>query len=374
MNAVFDPPGPSPVARRRSRFAMRGLRALLSCCAIALMLSSAMATPLWSTLVHSISIGMCCWLSIDVGRIPLARWQHRHAPPGSPEAQSQWPGWPLMTAAIVVGTVVGFSVGGAIAAQITGHAARGFIRGSIGQSIAVLIGALIPGLAITYYFYSRETIAAKEAAVQTAQRQAAERQLKLLESQLEPHMLFNTLANLRVMIGIDPPRAQAMLDRLIDFLRATLSGSRASQHPLAEEFARLDDYLALMKIRMGERLQTQFELPPELAATPVPSLLLQPLVENCIRHGLEPKVGGGRIAVGAAREGDTLVLRVRDSGTGLAGPALDGTRFGLVQVRERLAGLYGSNASLTLQDAGDAEGGTLAVVRLPLATAATGAP
>jgi len=374
MNAVFDPPGPSPVARRRSRFAMRGLRALLSCCAIALMLSSAMATPLWSTLVHSISIGMCCWLSIDVGRIPLARWQHRHAPPGSPEAQSQWPGWPLMTAAIVVGTVVGFSVGGAIAAQITGHAARGFIRGSIGQSIAVLIGALIPGLAITYYFYSRETIAAKEAAVQTAQRQAAERQLKLLESQLEPHMLFNTLANLRVMIGIDPQRAQAMLDRLIDFLRATLSGSRASQHPLAEEFARLDDYLALMKIRMGERLQTQFELPPELAATPVPSLLLQPLVENCIRHGLEPKVGGGRIAVGAAREGDTLVLRVRDSGTGLAGPALDGTRFGLVQVRERLAGLYGSNASLTLQDAGDAEGGTLAVVRLPLATAATGAP
>ena len=374
MNAVFDPPGPSPVARRRSRFAMRGLRALLSCCAIALMLSSAMATPLWSTLVHSISIGMCCWLSIDVGRIPLARWQHRHAPPGSPEAQSQWPGWPLMTAAIVVGTVVGFSVGGAIAAQITGHAARGFIRGSIGQSIAVLIGALIPGLAITYYFYSRETIAAKEAAVQTAQRQAAERQLKLLESQLEPHMLFNTLANLRVMIGIDPPRAQAMLDRLIDFLRATLSGSRASQHPLAEEFARLDDYLALMKIRMGERLQTQFELPPELAATPVPSLLLQPLVENCIRHGLEPKVGGGRIAVGAAREGDTLVLRVRDSGTGLAGPALDGTRFGLVQVRERLAGLYGSNASLTLQDAGDAEGGTLAVVRLPLATAATRAP
>jgi len=372
MNAVFDPPGPSPVARRRSRFAMRGLRALLSCCAIALMLSSAMATPLWSTLVHSISIGMCCWLSIDVGRIPLARWQHRHAPPGSPEAQSQWPGWPLMTAAIVVGTVVGFSVGGAIAAQITGHAARGFIRGSIGQSIAVLIGALIPGLAITYYFYSRETIAAKEAAVQTAQRQAAERQLKLLESQLEPHMLFNTLANLRVMIGIDPQRAQAMLDRLIDFLRATLSGSRASQHPLAEEFARLDDYLALMKIRMGERLQTQFELPPELAATPVPSLLLQPLVENCIRHGLEPKVGGGRIAVGAAREGDTLVLRVRDSGTGLAGPALDGTRFGLVQVRERLAGLYGSNASLTLQDAGDAEGGTLAVVRLPLAT--TGAP
>lgn len=372
MTAVFDPPGPNVVARRRSRFAVRGLRALLSCCAIALMLSSTMGTSLGSTLIESISIGMCCWLSIDVGRIPLARWQHRHAPPGSPEAQSQWPGWPLMIAVIVVGTVVGFSIGGAIAGQLTGHVPRGFIRSSIGQSVAVLIGALIPGLAITYYFYSRETIAAKEAAVQTAQRQAAEHQLKLLESQLEPHMLFNTLANLRVMIGIDPPRAQAMLDRLIDFLRATLSASRASQHALADEFARLDDYLALMKIRMGERLQTQFELPAELAAMPVPSLLLQPLVENCIRHGLEPQVGGGRIAIGAAREGNTLVLRVRDSGVGLSGPARDGTRFGLVQVRERLAGLYGSAASLTLQDAGDAEGGTLAIVRLPLPTSATG--
>jgi hypothetical protein len=372
MTAVVDPPGPSPVARQRARFAMRGLRALLACCAIALMLSSTMGTSLGSTLIQSISIGMCCWLSIDVGRIPLARWQHRHAPPGSPEAQSQWPGWPLMTAMIVVGTVFGFTIGGAIAGQITGQAPRGFIRGSIGQSVAVLIGALIPGLAMTYYFYSRETIAAKEAAVQTAQCQAAEHQLKLLESQLEPHMLFNTLANLRVMIGIDPPRAQAMLDRLIDFLRATLSASRASQHALADEFARLEDYLALMKIRMGERLQTQFELPAELAATPVPSLLLQPLVENCIRHGLEPQVSGGRIAVVAAREADTLVLRVRDTGVGLSGPARDGTRFGLVQVRERLAGLYGSAASLTLQDAGDAEGGTLAIVHLPLPMSATG--
>ena len=179
-------------------------------------------------------------------------------------------------------------------------------------------------------------------------------------------MLFNTLANLRVLIGIDPPRAQAMLDQLIAFLRATLSGSRAAQHPLRAEFARLGDYLALMQIRMGDRLQSHFDLPEDLAELPVPPLLLQPLVENCIKHGLEPNVAGGCIRVSAARQGDELVLQVRDTGAGLSDARdSDGTRFGLVQVRERLATLYGDRASLTLRNAGDADGGTLATIRLP---------
>ena len=209
-------------------------------------------------------------------------------------------------------------------------------------------------------------IAAKQAAIETAQRQAAEHQLKLLESQLEPHMLFNTLANLRVLIGVDPPRAQAMLDQLIAFLRATLGASRVSSHPLASEFARIDDYLALMRIRMGERLQTHFDLPDDLATLPVPPLLLQPLVENSIKHGLEPKVGGGRIDVSARHDGAQLELQVRDTGTGLSGTRSDGTQFGLLQVRERLATLYGTKASFELANAGGAEGGTLATLRPPL--------
>ena len=190
--------------------------------------------------------------------------------------------------------------------------------------------------------------------------------MKLLESQLEPHMLFNTLANLRVLIALDPPRAQAMLDQLIAFLRATLSASRVGRHALGAEFSRLADYLALMQVRMGARLQTRLDLPDALATAPVPPLLLQPLVENAIRHGLEPAVAGGRIEIGALRDGGMLVLRVRDTGVGLAAPAGEGTRFGLQQVRERLATLYGERASLTLEAAGDAEGGTLATVRLPL--------
>lgn len=131
------------------------------------------------------------------------------------------------------------------------------------------------------------------------QRHAQEARLKLLETQLEPHMLFNTLANLRALIAVDAERAQQMLDPVIAYLRATLHASRAATHPLQAEFDRLRDYLKLMAIRMGPRLAYALELPPALAAAPVPVLLLQPLVENSIKHGLEPKVQGGRITVRA---------------------------------------------------------------------------
>ncbi|MES1161940.1 MAG: histidine kinase, partial [Rhizobacter sp.] len=200
-----------------------------------------------------------------------------------------------------------------------------------------------------------------------ARKHADEARLKLLETQLEPHMLFNTLANLRALISVDPDRAQTMLDHMIAYLRATLDASRTTTHSPRAEFDRLQDYLELMSIRMGPRLKFDLQLPDELAQHPVPALLLQPLVENSIKHGLEPNVAGGRITVSAAQDGSDLVLRVRDTGVGLSDAASDGTRFGLVQVRERLATLYGPRAALSLQDAGDAEGGTLATIRLPLA-------
>ena len=359
-------PSPTPPPRHRARFLVRGLKSAAYGVAIALMITAGFGSAFWPNLVRSVCISMMCWLAIDLGRIPLAAWAHRHAAPGSTEAERHWPGWPLMMVAVVVGTVIGFSVGNELANLILGRSLPGYFRGSWQQMLALLLGSLVPGVAITYWFYSRESLAAQQAAVQVARAQAAEHQLKLLESQLEPHMLFNTLANLRVLIGADPARAQAMLDQLIAFLRATLAGSRAGQHPLRAEFARLADYLALMQVRMGDRLQTRFELPPELAELPVPPLLLQPLVENCIKHGLEPSVAGGRIDISAAREGDRLVLRVRDTGSGLSHPSADGTGFGLVQVRERLAALHGDAASLTLAAAGGSEGGTLATLRMPM--------
>jgi hypothetical protein len=378
LDALASAHSPVIAKSRRSRFAVRGLRSVGFGIIIALLLTGGFGSPLWPNLVQSVCIAVSCWFSIDLGRIPLAKWAHRNDPPNSPDAQSHWPGWPLMMIAILVGTIVGFIAGNAIASLILGRTVPGHLHftSSWREILAMLIGSLVPGMVITYWFYSREAFAAKDDAIQTAQRLAAEHQLKLLESQLEPHMLFNTLANLRVLISVDPPRAQAMLDQLIAFLRATLSGSRASSHPLRSEFARLRDYLSLMQIRMGERLQTHFDLPDALADIPVPPLLLQPLVENSIKHGLEPAIDGGRIDVSATREGDDLVLRVRDTGEGIdrtassqggaakAGAAIEaGTKFGLNQVRERISTLYGPRASLTLESD---ERGTLATIRLPI--------
>ena len=368
--AGFQAAAASP-PQQRARFAVRGLRSVGFGAFIGVALHLAFRMPLWSGLVHSVCIATMCWFCIDLGRIGVARWLYRHAlrhhhPQASGLAEGRWPGWHWMVPIILGGTIIGFSAGNALAGWITGHPSPGFLRGSLSQAVSLLVLALVPGVVITYWFYSRERLAAQETAILTAQRQAAEHQLKLLESQLEPHMLFNTLANLRVLIGIDPPRAQAMLDQLIAFLRATLSGSRSSLHPLSAEFARLADYLALMQVRMGGRLQTHFDLPAGLAGAAVPPLLLQPLVENCIKHGLEPVVAGGRIDVSAAREGQLLVLTVRDTGAGLSNADGSGTQFGLLQVRERLAALYGAAASLQLQPAPGDEGGTLATLRLPL--------
>jgi Histidine kinase len=181
------------------------------------------------------------------------------------------------------------------------------------------------------------------------QRSTNEARLRLLESQLEPHMLFNTLANLRALIGTDPALATQMLDRIVNYMRATLGGSLAMMHPLREEFARLDDYLDLMKLRMGERLNYRLYLCPNLDNYLVPPFILQPLVENAIKHGLEPQIEGGRIFIVANIERNRVSLEVNDTGTGAMAEDLLKTKgFGWAQVSERLAATYGGNATINL--------------------------
>lgn len=180
-------------------------------------------------------------------------------------------------------------------------------------------------------------------------RSTDEARLKLLESQLEPHMLYNTLANLRALVKTDPDLATHMLDRIVAYMRATLGGSRATMHALKVEFARLDDYLDLMKMRMGERLNYDLYLSPELHSYLVPPFILQPLVENAIKHGLEPKVEGGRISVLAIVEGNMVSLEVNDTGAGTSKDDLINTNgFGWTQVAERLMVTYGQNSTIDL--------------------------
>ncbi|MBT9488875.1 MAG: histidine kinase [Rubrivivax sp.] len=323
-------------------------------------------------LIYSFSIGLCCWLIIDSPRQIFNWWAARRrarlnlASPGLPGLDF---GWRAMVPLLIVGTLAGPTIGLAIGDLITGgRSPRLWELSSIAARVTLAI-TVVATMVSVFVFTAQERAAALRLRAEAAQRAASETQLRLLQSQLEPHMLFNTLANLRVLIGLDPPRAQAMLDRLISFLRATLTASRLNLHPLADEFARVDDYLALMAIRMGPRLQPVLDLPPALAQLPVPPLLLQPLVENSIKHGLEPQVAGGRLEVRARREGQTLVLQVRDTGLGLeaASAATAGTRFGLQQIRERLQTLYGTAARLQLETAPDDRGGALATITLPIA-------
>jgi len=219
--------------------------------------------------------------------------------------------------------------------------------------------------------YMRVRLAANEVRTEAAQRQAVESQLQLLRAQLDPHMMFNTLANLHALIDADPPRAQAMLEHLITFLRATLQGSRALSHPLREEFARLHDYLSLMQIRMGPRLEVHVDLPPALAGIHVPTLLLQPLVENAIKHGLEASRGKGQLSVCARQHGQHLLFEVVNTGRTLseADAASSGPGFGLQSVRERLRSAYGQDIGLDVAPGPGGEG-TRVTVRVSLNTEA----
>lgn len=331
------------------------LRALAACLAVSVIIYSLQPSrPYEPALVYSLCIGLTTWALIDFGR---------HLFPSS--AASGWPVGFWGVALPLVGIAVGYAIG-ITAADIWFERPIWSVTQIPRYGFSLVISIVISG-AVTYYFYSRSRSNHLKQQAEKASMQASEARLKLLETQLEPHMLFNTLANLRVLVGRDPQAAVRMLDHLIAYLRATLSASRASSHTLGEEFDRLKDYLGLMAVRMGPRLQFTLDLPDDLRTQAVPPLLLQPLVENSIQHGLEPQVGGGSITISARRDGNTLTLQVQDTGVGLGQPSSPREHpggFGLTQVRERLATLYGDAAAIDLVAAH--AGGTRATITFPL--------
>jgi sensor histidine kinase YesM len=261
----------------------------------------------------------------------------------------------VLTGVLAIPT--GFVVGHQFAFLMLGEPLRmvGYLSVSL---IPVLFTLLVGGVGLHYYA-AREQLATEAAARSEAQRLAVDAQLRLLRAQLEPHMLFNTLANLRSLVREDADRAESMIDQLIVYLRSALAASQMESVALSREFAQLRAYLDIMSLRMGPRLTYTLDLPPELEATTVPPMLLQPLVENAIKHGLEPKVGPGSIEVVArAVTGITagIEIRINDSGLGLPadeedGPAIRpaGTSYGLQHVRDRLHAVYGPAARLSLE-------------------------
>jgi sensor histidine kinase YesM len=212
----------------------------------------------------------------------------------------------------------------------------------------LLILGVMFGSIITYFFSSREQIAESKALIQeekikrlTSEKKAAEAHLKLLQAQIEPHFLFNTLSNVLNLLDNDVAKGKSMLVDFTRYLRTSLVKIRGQRTTLGHEMEMIRAYLNIFKVRMEDRLQFNIELPEPLAGIPFPPMLLQPLVENAIKHGLEPKLEGGEILIEVEAQNGVLRMAVVDTGyhSGL----------GLSNVRERLESLYDNRASFTLE-------------------------
>jgi hypothetical protein len=181
------------------------------------------------------------------------------------------------------------------------------------------------------------------------ERSLAQAQLTVLQAQIEPHFLYNTLANVQYLVRKDAQGADYMLGQLIRYLRLAMPTLRSEQSTLGAEMDLADAYLQMARIRTGGRIESSIRMSVELRDVGFPPALLLTLVENAIKHGVEPKPGPGRVDVEARVDGDALVVEVRDNGVGLGGAATAGTGVGLRNIRERLATLYPSRARLSVR-------------------------
>jgi sensor histidine kinase YesM len=323
------------------------------------------------TWVFSMLIGTSINLTITSMRWII--WRHN---------KPHRPSFLLMCAA---SAPIGYYLGGVVGMLIYGQKIPSFFsilnRGNLPVVIMCVFISLFAGI----FFWNQSKLAElqaeqekEKARTAAIEKQAMQAQLQLLQAQIEPHMLFNTLANLQGLIAIDTTRAQHMLEQLIRYLRASLDSSRTQTTTLKHEFELMNSYLELLAIRMGKRLNYSTDLPPELAAQEIAPMLIQPLVENAIKHGVEPKMEGGSLHVSARIKGHNLQILVMDTGMGLPANYKENdddqvssdnrSHVGNANVRERILALYGPDASLQLRD--NQPSGVVAQLILPLSTQA----
>jgi Histidine kinase/Histidine kinase-, DNA gyrase B-, and HSP90-like ATPase len=209
----------------------------------------------------------------------------------------------------------------------------------------------------------RAQVATATAAEESLKRQLVEAQLKMMQAQVEPHFLFNTLASVDYLIETDPPTASKMQKNLIQYLRAALPQMREGSTTLGKEIQLCRSYLEILKFRMEDRLQYSVTVPQGLQSAQFPPMMLQSLIENSIKHGLEPKPEGGAITISADIVDGRLRVTVADTGLGFAAASEPGTGVGLSNVRERLAALYGGRARLSID--ANHPSGTIVTIDVP---------
>jgi signal transduction histidine kinase len=255
----------------------------------------------------------------------------------------------------------------------------GVRRGRVLNDLIMYVGVLVAGIARDYFlkYHARREEAAQLQA-ETARLQAESAQLHAqlvnarlaaLRTQINPHFLFNTLHAVSTLVERDPRGVRRMIARLSELMRYTLEGADEQEIPLEKELGYLDRYLEIMQVRFQESLDVDTQVGASVLDALVPTLILQPLVENAVKHGVSKVNRPGRIEISARRDGERLVLTVRDNGSGLAGgqmPSEEG--IGLRNTRERLAQLYGDDHTFVLRPADG--GGAIAEVTLPYHTRA----
>ncbi|CAJ0688518.1 sensor histidine kinase [Ralstonia mannitolilytica] len=316
----------------------------------------------WKSFVFSQAIGLSMFSLIGIPR-------HVFWGDGPPN-KKLFP-W-IVVGAVVIGVPLGQWIARTILC-LNGSTAEPWRADSLRMSFII---AMLAALGATYYYWSRGKLAALErrAALDALDREEAEKQvvraqLMALQAQIEPHFLFNVLAHVDALIAKDPGGARRLLQHLIGFLRASLSHARAEQCTLAQEFALLRAYLDIQALRFGNRLRFSLALDDAIANIVIPPMLIQPLVENAVVHGIEPAREGGEIALSARLvtrdEGERLVLEVRDTGVGFGNDGSKGSGLGLTHVRERLSRLFDGDARLTITET--VPHGVTIIVELPLA-------
>jgi two-component system, LytTR family, sensor kinase len=215
--------------------------------------------------------------------------------------------------------------------------------------------------AVSYYRQFRE----REVQTAELEKNLTQAKLQTLQMQLNPHFLFNTLHAISALMHKDVDAADRMMTRLSELLRTTLESNQAHEIPLRQELSFLERYLEIEQTRFGSRLKVKMDIAPETFEALVPNLLLQPIVENAIQHGIEPRAKGGEVGISAKRVNDDLILQVRDNGAGLADDSRDGV--GLSNTRSRLAQLYGKKHHFEMRNIDS--GGLAVTASIPFHTA-----
>ena len=253
-------------------------------------------------------------------------------------------------------------------------------RIGVGSALILSFIPLFIMLIIAKYYIGRSRRAlaladmkTEEAEISNVNRQVTEARLQALQAQVEPHFLYNTLANVQALTEVDPPAANQMVGHLIQYLRASLPKMRENSSTVGQEVERVRAYLNILKMRMGARLDFGIDVPDDLMTAPFPPMMLPSLVENAIKHGLEPQREGGRIDVIVTRiftaDGDRVRLQVKDTGRGLSdAPIQAGGGVGLTNLRERLTALYGEQAKFMIES--NDPKGVVATIELPATLAA----